>query len=95
MNTPAPSFAGEIRRDDLPALFAVRDPDTHKGSFGTVGVVGGGRGMEGAALLAARAALKTGAGKVLVGFAQETAPLPCDPLQPELMLRDEIGRAHV
>ncbi len=88
MNTPAPSFAGEIRRDDLPALFAVRDPDTHKGSFGTVGVVGGGRGMEGAALLAARAALKTGAGKVLVGFAQDAAPLPCDPLQPELMLRD-------
>lgn len=88
MNTPASSFAGEIRRDDLPALFAVRDPDTHKGSFGTVGVVGGGRGMEGAALLAARAALKTGAGKVLVGFAQDAAPLPCDPLQPELMLRD-------
>ncbi|NMU94180.1 NAD(P)H-hydrate dehydratase, partial [Achromobacter ruhlandii] len=77
-----------MRRDDLPALFAVRDPDTHKGSFGTVGVVGGGRGMEGAALLAARAALKTGAGKVLVGFAQDAAPLPCDPLQPELMLRD-------
>ncbi|MFY3885781.1 NAD(P)H-hydrate dehydratase, partial [Achromobacter xylosoxidans] len=67
MNTPDSSFAGEIRRDDLPALFAARGPDTHKGSFGTVGVVGGGRGMEGAALLAARAALKTGAGKVLVG----------------------------
>ena len=44
--------------------------------------------MEGAALLAARAALKTGAGKVLVGFAQDRAPLACDPLQPELMLRD-------
>jgi len=44
--------------------------------------------MTGAALLAARAALKTGAGKVLVGFVQETLPLPCDPLQPELMLRD-------
>ncbi|MCF7767329.1 NAD(P)H-hydrate dehydratase [Achromobacter pulmonis] len=88
MNTSASRFAGEIRRDDLPALFAVRGADTHKGSFGTVGVVGGGRGMEGAALLAARAALKTGAGKVLVGFAQDSAPLPCDPLQPELMLRD-------
>jgi hydroxyethylthiazole kinase-like uncharacterized protein yjeF len=44
--------------------------------------------MTGAALLAARAALKTGAGKVLVGFAQDAAPLACDPLQPELMLRD-------
>lgn len=88
MNTPAIAPAGEIRRDDLPALFAPRGQDTHKGSFGTVGVVGGGRGMEGAALLAARAALKTGAGKVLVGFAQDSAPLACDPLQPELMLRD-------
>ncbi|CAB3709997.1 Bifunctional NAD(P)H-hydrate repair enzyme Nnr [Achromobacter deleyi] len=88
MNTPTIAPAGEIRRDDLPALFAPRGQDSHKGSFGTVGVVGGGRGMEGAALLAARAALKTGAGKVLVGFAQDAAPLACDPLQPELMLRD-------
>ena len=64
-----------------------REQDSHKGSFGTVGVVGGGPGMTGAALLAARAALKTGAGK-LVGFAESASPLPCDPLQPELMLRD-------
>src|SRR6478736_9853528 len=83
MNTPAP-----IDRAALSALFSPREADTHKGSFGTVGVVGGGPGMAGAALLAARAALKIGAGKVLVGFVQETLPLPCDPLQPELMLRD-------
>lgn len=88
MNTTAPSAGGAIDRAALPALFAPRGRDTHKGSFGTVGVVGGGPGMTGAALLAARAALKTGAGKVLVGFAQGAAPLACDPLQPELMLRD-------
>ncbi|MDQ1761039.1 NAD(P)H-hydrate dehydratase [Achromobacter aegrifaciens] len=88
MNTTAPSAGGVIDRAALPALFAPRGQDTHKGSFGTVGVVGGGPGMTGAALLAARAALKTGAGKVLVGFAQDAAPLACDPLQPELMLRD-------
>ncbi|WP_088156721.1 NAD(P)H-hydrate dehydratase [Achromobacter xylosoxidans] len=88
MNTTAPTAGGAIDRAALPALFAPRGQDTHKGSFGTVGVVGGGPGMTGAALLAARAALKTGAGKVLVGFAQEVAPLACDPLQPELMLRD-------
>lgn len=88
MNTTAPSAGGAIDRAALPALFAPRGQDTHKGSFGTVGVVGGGPGMTGAALLAARAALKTGAGKVLVGFAQDPAPLACDPLQPELMLRD-------
>lgn len=88
MNTTAPSAGGAIDRAALPALFAPRGQNTHKGSFGTVGVVGGGPGMTGAALLAARAALKTGAGKVLVGFAQDAAPLACDPLQPELMLRD-------
>ncbi|RSE90905.1 NAD(P)H-hydrate dehydratase [Achromobacter aegrifaciens] len=88
MNTTAPSAGGAIDRAALPALFAPRGQDTHKGSFGTVGVVGGGPGMTGAALLAARAALKPGAGKVLVGFAQDAAPLACDPLQPELMLRD-------
>ncbi|WKK18094.1 NAD(P)H-hydrate dehydratase [Achromobacter insolitus] len=88
MNTTVPPVGDAIDRASLPALFAPRAQDTHKGSFGTVGVVGGGPGMTGAALLAARAALKTGAGKVLVGFAQEAAPLACDPLQPELMLRD-------
>ncbi|MGB3434494.1 NAD(P)H-hydrate dehydratase [Achromobacter sp.] len=88
MNTTAPSAGGAIDRAALPALFAPRGRDTHKGSFGTVGVVGGGPGMTGAALLAARAALKIGAGKVLVGFAQDAAPLACDLLQPELMLRD-------
>lgn len=88
MNTPTPPAVAPIDRDALPALFASRAPDTHKGSFGTVGVVGGGPGMTGAALLAARAALKTGAGKVLVGFVQESLPLPCDLLQPELMLHD-------
>ena len=38
MNTPAIP----IDRAALPALFAPRAQDTHKGSFGTVGVVGGG-----------------------------------------------------
>lgn len=86
MNTQAP-----ILRDQFPALFAPRGADTHKGSFGTLGVVGGGPGMIGAVLLAARAALRTGAGKVFAGFAQHACPLPCDPVQPELMLRDALG----
>lgn len=93
MNTPAAAVAtsaapAAIDRVHLPALFAPRGLDTHKGSFGTVGVVGGGPGMTGAALLAARAALKIGAGKVLVGFVQDPVPLSCDPVHPELMLRD-------
>jgi ADP-dependent NAD(P)H-hydrate dehydratase / NAD(P)H-hydrate epimerase len=67
----------------------------HKGSHGDVWVLGGqygptGAGMAGAALLAARAALHTGAGRVyvaLVGPADATPPLTVDNHQPELMFR--------
>ncbi len=43
-----------------------RPADGHKGTFGTVLVVAGNRGMPGAARLAAEAALRGGAGKVIV-----------------------------
>jgi len=75
---------------------APRAADTHKGSFGTLGVIGGNRGMVGAALLAARAALHCGAGKVYAGLLAGDAPT-YDPVQPELMLRpvDDALSAHV
>src|SRR5262249_29859065 len=60
--------------------------NTHKGDFGSAGVVGGDHGMVGAALLAARAALKLGAGRVYAGLVARDAPL-LDPVQPELMIR--------
>lgn len=63
----------------------------HKGSFGDVLVVGGqqlngGTSMAGAALLAARAALRHGAGRVYVALLGEP-DLRVDPVQPELMFR--------
>lgn len=59
---------------------------SHKGSHGDVAVIGGAPGMGGAALLAARAALHHGAGRVYVALLQgDTAGL--DTGQPELMLR--------
>jgi hydroxyethylthiazole kinase-like uncharacterized protein yjeF len=67
---------------DVPAP---RARNSHKGSFGTVGIIGGAPGMAGAALLAGRAALRLGAGKVRLGMLDES--LTVDPLQPELMLR--------
>ena len=60
--------------------------DVHKGTFGTVAIVGGTEGMAGAPILAGRAALKTGAGKVLIGFTASTRPA-VDWAAPELMLR--------
>lgn len=43
-----------------------RPANSHKGSFGTLAIVGGFQGMEGAANLAARASLRFGAGKVRI-----------------------------
>jgi len=76
-----------------PALFAERlaprRRNSHKGSFGDVIVLGGARGMLGAAVLAARAALHGGAGRV---FAATLDPgMLLDPLQPEIMFRDAAG----
>jgi hydroxyethylthiazole kinase-like uncharacterized protein yjeF len=67
------------------ANFPKRPRDSHKGMFGTVVVIGGESGMAGAPLLAARAALKMGAGCVHVALLAENAPA-VDPVQPELML---------
>ncbi len=58
----------------------------HKGSFGDLAVVGGASGMTGAALLAARAALAAGAGRVFVRQLGEP-PVSHDALSPELMFR--------
>lgn len=44
-----------------------RRDNSHKGDYGKVFIVGGSRGMTGACVLAAEAALKTGAGLVTVG----------------------------
>ncbi|MBV8031867.1 MAG: NAD(P)H-hydrate dehydratase [Betaproteobacteria bacterium] len=58
----------------------------HKGNAGSVAILGGASGMAGASLLAGRAALKLGAGRVYVGFLADDY-LEVDPSAPELMLR--------
>ncbi|GGY02570.1 NAD(P)H-hydrate dehydratase [Paludibacterium paludis] len=66
-----------------------RRANSHKGSHGTVVIEGGAPGMTGAALLAGRAALAAGAGKVHVRF---LGPAPhVDPAAPELMLAGAEG----
>ena len=68
----------------LPALPS-RALDTHKGHFGSVAIVGGDTGMVGAVLLAARAALFCGAGRVYAAFLSNDAP-SVDTCHPEIML---------
>ncbi len=58
-----------------------RKPDSHKGDFGRVLVVGGSRGMIGAPALAANASLRVGAGLVTVAV-QETVQLSVASLCP-------------
>ena len=70
-----------------------RGADSHKGDYGTTLIIGGTAGMAGAALLAARAALFSGAGRIVVGF-PAGAPLPVDLNYPELMLRDARQALH-
>jgi len=73
---------------------------SHKGTQGDVVVIGGqhvgvdGAGMIGAGILAARAALTSGAGRVYLAQLGET--LPWDPVFPELMMRspDRLMRSQ-
>jgi NAD(P)H-hydrate epimerase len=72
-----------------------RRPDSHKGDFGRALVVAGSRGMSGAAVLCASAALRGGAGLVRVALAEGILPLvaagnPCYMTAP--LPQDEQGR---
>ncbi len=51
-------------REDLAPVLQARKPDTHKGSFGHVALLGGAHGKHGALQLAGQAALRIGAGLV-------------------------------
>lgn len=80
-----------------PHLFAgllrPRARNFHKGMAGSLAILGGAEGMTGAALLAGRAALKMGAGRVYVGLLDQSQTMDGGSL--ELMLRhpdDALGQ---
>lgn len=92
-----PPRGSVIGEELLQRALPQRSLNSHKGSHGSVGIIGGAQGMVGAALLAGRAALKLGAGRVYAGLTDENAPA-VDPLQPELMLRraeEILGLDHL
>ncbi|MBA3598041.1 MAG: NAD(P)H-hydrate dehydratase [Methylibium sp.] len=70
---------------DTGLLWPTRHHAQHKGSFGDVWVIGGASGMTGASMLAARAALIAGAGRVHWLPLDPQAPV-VDILHPELMV---------
>ena len=60
---------------EVQPLVAPRLAETHKGTYGHVGIVGGSPGRSGAAILAARGAIRAGAGLVTVMTDPDTARL--------------------
>ena len=75
-----------VSRHDFAERLKPRRRNSHKGSFGNAGILGGAKSMVGAAFLAGRAALKLGAGRTYIGLLDGDAPA-VDLQQPELMLR--------
>ena len=57
----------------LPQQLFKRKKDSHKGDFGHIFILAGSVGMSGAALLAAKAALRSGAGLVTLGLPESVA----------------------
>ncbi len=70
----------------FPNVFRPRVAESHKGTYGTLAVIGGAAGMSGAVILAATAAIYQGCGKVWTGFNQAGLPFAVIPERPEIML---------
>ena len=73
-----------IGTDEFPRVLRPRVKNSHKGDYGSVAVIGGTDGMIGASILAARAALISGAGRVTLECRAEHAPR-VDMVYPEIM----------
>ena len=71
-----------------------RRPDTHKGDYGRVLILAGAEGFTGAPVLAARAALRTGAGLIFVGVPRAVYPIVAAKLDAPMVfpLPDEDGK---
>lgn len=82
---PAPASGELIAAGHALLHWPHRRANSHKGSYGSVGVIAGAAGMAGAGFIAARAALRSGAGKVFLGLLEEG--IIWDPLRPEIMVR--------
>ncbi|MFT5135287.1 MAG: hydroxyethylthiazole kinase-like uncharacterized protein yjeF [Arenicella sp.] len=72
----------------------LRQPDSHKGSYGHVVIAGGDNGMLGAALLAGRAALRCGSGKVHILSTEAHLDMPalcCPEIMSQVFIENDIS----
>lgn len=79
-----------ITRSMFQPALPPRNKDSHKGTFGSVAIIGGDDGMVGAVLLAARAALLSGAGRVYAAMLAKEAAV-VDMYYPEIMMRHVLS----
>ncbi len=82
----APTTVTAFGLDNARSLMRPARANAHKGTHGTLTIIGGANGMLGAAMLASRAAMRMGAGKVKVAWLADPHP-QVDPLMPEVMMR--------
>ena len=74
-----------------------RPPDAHKGDFGRVLILAGSVGYTGAPALAAKAALRSGAGLIFVGVPEAVYPIVAQKLDEPMVFPlacDEEGRLN-
>lgn len=79
-------------KQDVSRTLPGRDDDGHKGTYGTALLVAGSPGMPGAAALAAKGAMRSGLGKLVVASAKESIPViaafvPEATFEPDLLQR--------
>ena len=79
----------------LRPLLPVRDFDTHKGTYGRIGIVAGSAGFSGAARLCSAAAVHAGGGLVTLYSLPENHDLQASSCMPEVMVRKIDGYGEV
>lgn len=83
------------RSDEMLKLLPKRKSDTHKGTYGRVGIIGGSRGMTGAPYLSSQAALRVGAGLVYTIVPKSLETIMCIKLT-EVIVKsiEDKGKGH-
>ncbi len=85
----------ELNVENIARHFPPRPSDSHKGTWGHVGIIAGSRGRSGAAILAARGALRIGAGLVTVVTDEATAQIVDSVSVESMSLHLELTSANV
>jgi NAD(P)H-hydrate epimerase len=73
--------------DNLRTALPRRNFDSHKGTYGRVGIVAGSRGFVGAGIMASEACARAGAGLITLFVTEDIYPIVAASVSPEVMVR--------